>query len=130
VPTRIVDDGSISTGSIPRRKSTGLAVTNMRRPERTDIIAWSALPRTPPQNRAIDRTLDTDANIAQLDLNHAGLVHHRRRRRVTGHHHRYECRAASQSRLRTCSAIDCTGQAVQERAAEIARRTLSGGDLA
>jgi len=48
-----------------------------------------------PQNRAIDRTLDTDANIAQLDLNHAGLGHHRRRRRVTGHHHRYECRAAS-----------------------------------
>src|ERR1700681_454140 len=39
-----------------------------------------------PQNRAIDRTLDTDANITQLDLNHAGLVHHRRRRRVTGHH--------------------------------------------
>src|SRR5271163_660330 len=48
-----------------------------------------------PQNRAIDRTLDTDADIAQLDLNHAGLVHHRRRRRVAGHHHRYECRAAS-----------------------------------
>src|SRR3984957_7089598 len=48
-----------------------------------------------PQNRAIDRTLDTDANIAQLDLNHAGLGHRRGRRRVTGHHHRYECRAAS-----------------------------------
>ena len=25
-----------------------LAATNMRRPERADIIAWSALPRTPP----------------------------------------------------------------------------------
>jgi hypothetical protein len=34
-------------------------------------------------------------NIAQLDLNHAALVHHRRCRRVPGHHHRYECRAAS-----------------------------------
>src|SRR5580700_3493512 len=54
-----------------------------------------------PQNRAIDRTLDADANIAQLDLNHAALVHHRRRRRVTGHHHRYECRAASHVALGT-----------------------------
>ena len=39
---------SIANESIPRRKSTGLALTNMRRPERTDIIAWSALPRIPP----------------------------------------------------------------------------------
>jgi hypothetical protein len=85
----------VANESIPRRKSTGLAVTNMRRPERTDIIAWSALPRTPPAKPSDRPDPDTDANIAQLDLNHAALVHHRRRRRVTGHHHRYECRAAS-----------------------------------
>jgi hypothetical protein len=37
--SRNVSATSIANESIPRRKSTGLALTNMRRPERTDIIA-------------------------------------------------------------------------------------------